>query len=57
MASNLVILSVSHSSKIIEKYLYEIDKMFKIIGERKKGRRKNKLIEHQMGVTEFKRQN
>ena len=57
MASNLVIFSVSHSSEIIEKYLYELDKIFKIIGECEKGRNIYQLLEHPLSATDFKRLN
>ena len=57
MASNLVIFSVCHSSQIIEKYLYELDKIFKIIGECEKGRCIYKLLEYPLCITDFKRLN
>ena len=57
MGSNLVIFSVCHSSQIIEKYLYELDKIFKIIGECEKGRCIYKLLEHPLCITDFKRLN
>ena len=57
LASNSVYLSIAHEKKIIDSYLYELDKIFKIIGECEQGRNIYSLLESPVCISGFKRLN
>ena len=57
LASNSVYLSTAHEKKIIDSYLYELDKIFKIIGECEQGRNIYSLLESPVCISGFKRLN
>ena len=57
LASNSIYLSVAHKNKIIDNYLYELDKIFKVIGECEEGRNIYSLLETPVCSSGFKRLN
>ena len=57
LASNSIYLSVAHENKIIDDYLYELDKIFKVIGECEEGRNIYALLETPVCSSGFKRLN
>ena len=57
LASNLIYSSVAHTPKIIDKYFYEIDKIFKIIQKCEDGYDIDKLLKFPVSSTGFQRIN
>ncbi|MDC6482275.1 aminotransferase class III-fold pyridoxal phosphate-dependent enzyme [Pelagibacteraceae bacterium] len=57
LSSNQVYSSVSHTKKIIDKYFYEIDKIFKLIQKCEDGYNINKVLKFPVSSTSFQRLN
>ena len=57
LATNSLYLSITHSDKIIEKYLNELDKVFNLIGENQYDKDINKLLDGPAANLGFKRLN
>tara|TARA_Y100000816_G_scaffold76894_1_gene52124 strand:- start:24217 stop:26247 length:2031 start_codon:yes stop_codon:yes gene_type:complete len=57
LASNSIYFSIKHSDKILEKYFYYLDRIFKTIGECEEGRDINSLLETPISESTFRRLN
>ncbi len=57
LASNLIYVSTKHTKKIIDKYIFNLDKVFKKIKEHSKSKNKTKLLLGLKSHTTFKRLN
>ena len=57
LASNSVYLCTSHSKKIIDKYLFYLEKVFKKIKNCEKGKKIEDMLEGPVCETGFKRLN
>jgi glutamate-1-semialdehyde 2,1-aminomutase len=57
LASNIIYSSISHSKKILEKYFYELDKIFKIIQKCEDGLDVKKLLKSKNKSSNFQRLN
>ena len=57
LASNLVYLSTLHNKKVIDKYIYFLEKVFKKISIHQRSRKKIKILKGPIAHTTFKRLN
>ena len=57
LASDTIYLSTEHTDHILQKYYYNMKKIFKIIGECEDGRNIDQLLETPISVNTFKRLN
>ena len=57
LASNSIYVSVSHTKKIIDKYFYELDKVFKLIQKCEDGYNVKKLLKNNKSISGFERLN
>ena len=57
LASNSVYVSVSHTKKIIDRYFYELDKVFKLIQKCEDGYSVKKLLKYTKSISGFERLN
>ena len=57
LASNVIYLSIAHNSDVIEKYLYYLDKTFKLIKDCENGFDINKILLSDISHNTFKRLN
>ena len=57
LASNSVYICTEHKKSIIDEYIFNLDKIFKIISECENGRDINTLLKNKISTSSFKRLN